>query len=327
MSLFGMRFDMRTPGFAPGTGTERYRAAVDMAAWADRVGFLIVVLSEHHGSADGYLPSPIPMAAAMAARTENVRFMLSAMIAPFHDPLRLAEDLAVVDLLSGGRIDLVLANGYVQGEFDMFDVPMGERARRTTETLRTLKAAWTGEPFDHRGRTVQVLPMPAQPGGPSISLGGSVEAAARRAARIADGFVPSTPEIWEFYVDECLKLGKPDPGPHMGGDTSVVHVAADVDEGWEQLAPYAMHEVNAYGAWSAAAGLDTQVGYARYDDPEELRASGRYRVMTPEQLVADITGRGPFAFTMLHPMVGGLPPELAWSSLELIEKEVLPALR
>ena len=182
MSLFGMRFDMRTPGFAPGTGTERYRAAVDMAAWADRVGFLIVVLSEHHGSSDGYLPSPIPMAAAMAARTENIRFMLSAMIAPFHDPLRLAEDLAVVDLLSGGRIDLVLANGYVQNEFDMFDVPIGERARRTTETLQTLKAAWTGEPFDHRGRMVQVLPMPAQPGGPRISLGGSVEAAARRAA-------------------------------------------------------------------------------------------------------------------------------------------------
>jgi alkanesulfonate monooxygenase SsuD/methylene tetrahydromethanopterin reductase-like flavin-dependent oxidoreductase (luciferase family) len=327
MSLFGMRFDMRTPGFAPGTGTERYRAAVDMAAWADRVGFLIVVLSEHHGSSDGYLPSPIPMAAAMAARTENIRFMLSAMIAPFHDPLRLAEDLAVVDLLSGGRIDLVLANGYVQGEFDMFDVPIGERARRTTETLQTLKAAWTGEPFDHRGRLVQVLPMPAQPGGPFISLGGSVEAAARRAARIADGFVPSTPEIWEYYVDECLKLGKPDPGPNMGGDTSVVHVAADVDEGWEQLAPYAMHEVNAYGAWSAAAGLDTQVGYARYDDPEDMRASGRYRVLTPEQLVADITGRGPFAFTMLHPMVGGLPPELAWRSLELIEQEVLPALR
>jgi hypothetical protein len=190
-----------------------------------------------------------------------------------------------------------------------------------------LKAAWSGEPFEFRGRQVQVLPKPAQDGGPRISLGGSVEAAARRAARIADGFVPSTPEIWQFYVEECLALGKPDPGPNLGGDTSVVHVATDVDEGWEQLAPYAMHEVNAYGAWSAAAGLDTQVGYDLYEDPEELRASGRYRVMTPQQLVDDIGGRGPFAFTMLHPMVGGFPPELAWRSLELIEHEVLPALR
>jgi alkanesulfonate monooxygenase SsuD/methylene tetrahydromethanopterin reductase-like flavin-dependent oxidoreductase (luciferase family) len=327
MAFFGMRFDMRTPAFAPGTSSDRYRQAVEMVSWADRMGFLIAVLSEHHGSADGYLPAPIPMAAAMASRTENIRFTLSALIAPFHDPLRLAEDLAVLDLLSGGRVDVVLANGYVQGEFDMFGVPITDRARLTTETLRTLKAAWTGEPFEFRGRRVQVLPMPAQDGGPRISLGGSVEAAARRAARIADGFVPSTPEIWKYYVEECLALGKPDPGPNLGGDTSVVHVASDVDEGWEQLAPYAMHEVNAYGAWSAAAGLDTQVGYERFEDPDALRASGRYRVMTPQQLVEDIGGRGPFAFTMLHPLVGGFPPELAWRSLELIEREVLPALQ
>lgn len=327
MALFGLRFDMRTPAFAPGTGSERYRAAVDMAAWADRMGFLIVVLSEHHGSADGYLPSPIPMAAAIAARTSTIRLTLSALIAPFHDPLRLAEDLAVLDLLSDGRVDVVLANGYVQGEFDMFGVPMAERARRTTEMLHTLKAAWTGETFEFRGREVRVLPMPAQPGGPRVSLGGSVEASARRAARIADGFMPSTPDIWEFYVDECLKIGKPDPGPHLGGDTTVVHVAADVERGWEELAPHAMHEVNAYGAWSAAAGLDTQVGYDLFDDPDELRASGRYRVMTPDELVADLRERGPFAFTMLHPLVGGLSPEVAWRSLELIEHEVLPALR
>ncbi|MBU6329367.1 MAG: LLM class flavin-dependent oxidoreductase [Acidobacteria bacterium] len=326
MALFGMRFDMRMPDIAPGSATDRYRAAVDMAAWADRVGVLLVVLSEHHGSSDGYLPSPIPMAAAIAARTSTIRLTLSALIAPFHDPLRLAEDLAVLDLLSGGRVDVVLANGYVAPEFAMFDVPMADRVRRTTEAVATLKAAWSGEPFEHRGRVVQVLPTPAQPGGPRISLGGSVEAAARRAARIADGFTPSTPDIWPFYVDECRKLGRPDPGPFLGGDTSVVHVARDVDEGWEQLAPHAMHEVNAYGAWSAAAGLDTQVGYERFDDPDALRASGRYRVMTPEQLVADLTERGPFAFTMLHPLVGGLPPEVGWRSLELIEQEVLPAL-
>jgi len=65
--------------------------------------------------------------------------------------------------------------------------------------------------------------------------------------------------------------------------------------------------------------LDTQVGYELFEDPDALRASGRYRVMTPQQLVDDIVGRGPFAFTMLHPMVGGFPPELAWRSLELIE--------
>lgn len=326
MALFGIRYDLRVPEWAPGTVADRYAAAVDMSAWADSLGFVTIILSEHHGSPDGYLPAPVPLAAAIASRTTNARIGISAMVSSFHDPLRLAEDLAVLDLVSNGRLDVTITNGYVAAEFDMFGVPLSNRAKRTTEAVTTLKAAWTGEPFEYRGRTVRVTPKPAQLGGPPISLGGSVEAAARRAARIADGFVPSIPEIWEFYVDECLKLGKPDPGPHFGGDTSVIHVATDVDRGWEELAPYAMHEVNAYGAWADDAGLGNDTGFGLYADSDALRASGQYRVVTPEQLVAELTEKGPFAFCMLHPLVGGLPPEIAWSSLKLIETEVIPNL-
>ena len=324
MALFGIRFDLRDPDFAPTTTAERYAAAVDMAEWADRLGFVTCGLSEHHGSADGYLPSPLPVAAAMASRTSNVRLNIAAMVSAFHDPLRLAEDLAVVDILSNGRLDVVITNGYVVSEFDMFGVPMSERARRTTEMVKVLKQAWTGEPFEFRGRTACVRPVPVQPGGPKVSLGGSVEAAARRAARIGDGFIPSTPDLWEFYVDECLKLGKPDPGPAFAGDTSVIHVATDVDEGWAELAPYAMHEVNAYGAWAAESGIEGATGYVQQTDPAALRATGQYRVLTPAMLVEELNAGGPFAFCMLHPMVGGLPPEAAWRSLRLIETEVIP---
>ena len=326
MALFGMRFDMRMPSTAPGTRTDRYQAAVDMAEWAESLGFVTSVVSEHHGAADGYLPSPLPLAAAIAARTVNTRIGIAAMVSSFHDPLRLAEDVAVVDLISGGRIDLTLTNGYVASEFEMFDVPLSRRAARTTEAVSTLKQAWTGEPFEFHGRTVKVSPTPAQPGGPPISLGGSVEAAARRAARIGDGFMPSIPELWEFYADECAKLGKPDPGPYMGGDTSVIHVANDVDQGWAELAPYAMHEVNAYGEWAAGAGIEGATGFTRAEDSDALRATGQYRVVTPGELVAELTAKGPFAFCMLHPLVGGLPPELSWKSLKLIETEVIPNL-
>lgn len=326
MAFFGIRFDMRMPAMAPGTRADRYRASIDMVEWADSLGFVTAVLSEHHGSPDGYLPSPLPLAAAMAARSSNIRIGIAAMVSSFHDPLRLAEDVAVVDLISNGRIDLTLTNGYVGSEFAMFDVPLSGRAARTTESVAVLKQAWTGEPFEFRGRTVRVLPTPAQPGGPPISLGGSVEAAARRAARIADGFMPSTPEIWEYYADECVKVGKPDPGPYLGGDTSVIHVATDVDAGWAELAPYAMHEVNAYGEWAAGAGIEGATGFVRVDDPDVLRATGQYRVLTPEELVAELTAKGPFAFCMLHPLVGGLPPDVAWRSLRLIETEVIPNL-
>jgi alkanesulfonate monooxygenase SsuD/methylene tetrahydromethanopterin reductase-like flavin-dependent oxidoreductase (luciferase family) len=122
--LFAMRFDFRNPAFARTSTADRYAAALDMAAWADRLGCVGITLSEHHGSEDGYLPSPIPMVAAMAARTTNVRFMIAALIVPLHDPLRLAEDLVVADNLSGGRVDVVVAAGYVRREFEMFGVPM-----------------------------------------------------------------------------------------------------------------------------------------------------------------------------------------------------------
>lgn len=326
MAFFGLRFDMRVPEWADGSAAERYRAAVDMTEWADSLGFVTVVLSEHHGSPDGYLPSPLPMAGAFAARTTNIGINISAMVTSFHDPLRLAEDLAVVDLLSGGRLSVVLTNGYVTSEFEMFDRPLSERVARTTEAVTTLKQAWSGEPFEYRGRSVRVTPTPAQPGGPRISLGGSVEAAARRAARIADGFIPSTPEIWKYYVDERIRLGHPDPGPYPGGDTRVTFVADDPDEFWSALAPHAMHEVNAYGAWSEAAGLGASGGYEMFTDADALRASERYRVLRPEEMVTELDAVGPFAFTMFHPLVGGLSPEWGWRSLRLFEREVLPRL-
>jgi alkanesulfonate monooxygenase SsuD/methylene tetrahydromethanopterin reductase-like flavin-dependent oxidoreductase (luciferase family) len=142
--LFGLRFDFRNPAMAATSMADRYEAALDMAQWSDALGCINIGVSEHHGSSDGYLPSPIPMIAAMAARTKNVRFMIAALIAPFYDPLRLAEDLIVLDNISRGRVDLIVGAGYVREEFAMFAVPMNERARRVTETVATLRAAFTG---------------------------------------------------------------------------------------------------------------------------------------------------------------------------------------
>jgi alkanesulfonate monooxygenase SsuD/methylene tetrahydromethanopterin reductase-like flavin-dependent oxidoreductase (luciferase family) len=258
----------------------------------------------------------------MAARTTNVRFMIAALIAPFHDPLRLAEDMVVLDNLSKGRVDLIVAGGYVHEEFAMFDVPMNERAKRVTETVTTLKAAFTGEPFDYRGRTVRVTPTPFRPGGPSISLGGSSEPAARRAARIADGFIPSVPEVWEFYRDEVQQLGRPDPGPSPIGENTVVALAEDPDKGWEQMAPFFLHETNAYGVWQAQDDIASP--FHTVADIDQLRATGQYRVLAPEQFVKEQQA-APFAFAFFHPLCGGMPIELAWSSLRLFEHEVLPA--
>jgi alkanesulfonate monooxygenase SsuD/methylene tetrahydromethanopterin reductase-like flavin-dependent oxidoreductase (luciferase family) len=169
---------------------------------------------------------------------------------------------------------------------------------------------------------VQVTPPPFRPGGPSLLLGGSSEPAARRAARIADGFIPTVPEVWEFYRDEVQKLGRPDPGPTAMGHNTNIALAKDPDEGWERMGPYFLHEMNAYGAWLAQG--DSTANYHAVDDLDELRKGIDYAVLTPEQYVEQLK-QAPFPFANLHPLCGGMPPELAWESLRLFETEVLPA--
>ena len=157
-------------------------------------------------------------------------------------------------------------------------------------------------------------------------MGGSSETAARHATRLGDGFVPTTPALWEYYRNEAIRIGKPDPGEYLGGDTGVIHVAADIDEGWAELGPYALHEMNAYGTWMAGSGLAGIGGYEPIESLDTLKATGQYRVVSPAQLTDEINAAGPFSFTVLHPMVGGLPPDTAWKSLRLIETEVIPAI-
>jgi alkanesulfonate monooxygenase SsuD/methylene tetrahydromethanopterin reductase-like flavin-dependent oxidoreductase (luciferase family) len=319
---FGLRFDLRNPEIAGTTMADRYAAALDMVAWADALGCTSVGVSEHHGSPDGYLPSPIPMLAAMAARTANVRFMIAALIAPFHDPVRLAEDLIVLDHLSRGRVDLIVAAGYVHEEFAMFDVPMSERGRRVTDAVTVLRGAFSGQPFEYRGRMVHVTPAPYRPGGPPILLGGSSRPAAERAARIGDGFIPTTPEVWTFYREAVQKLGRADPGPSLMGANQVVALAEDPERGWDEMAPFFLHETNAYGVWQAQDDIASP--YHLVADVDALRTTGQYRVLTPEQFIEEQKAAA-FPYAMFHPLCGGMPIELAWSSLRLFENEVLPA--
>ena len=138
--------------------------------------------------------------------------------------------------------------------------------------------------------------------------------------------MPSSEEIWEHYRGASIEYGRPDPGPYLGGDTSFFHVTEDVERGWEQIGPYAMHEANAYGEWMAEAGIGAEGGYTTFANLEELKATGQYRVITPQELIDELKAGGPMAGALLHPMMGGIPPAIAWESLRLIENVVMPAL-
>ena len=117
MPLFGVRYDLRCPEFSRATPAQLAATAVEQCEWAERQGFATATLSEHHGSPDGYLPSPLVLGAAIAARTKNLRIVIAALIAPLHDPVRLAEDIAYLDVVSNGRVIPVVSGGYVEAEF------------------------------------------------------------------------------------------------------------------------------------------------------------------------------------------------------------------
>ncbi len=125
----------------------------------------------------------------------------------------------------------------------------------------------------------------------------------------------------------CFAWASPIPDRSSGATPTAFHLAHEVDPGWAEYAPFALHEVNAYGAWMASAGIGAEGGYVTTDDTDALRATGQYRVLTPDDLVAEIRAKGEYGFTIFHPMVGGLPPAVAWESLRLFEHEVLPQLR
>ena len=320
---FAMRFDLRNPPMARVTMAERYAAALEMAEWAEQRGGVAVIFSEHHGSDDGYLPNPLLMAAAVAARTTTMRIVIASLVGPLHNPLRLAEDLSVLDNLAGGRIDVIISGGYALHEFEMFGISPSQRPERMVHLFETLKKAWTAQPFEHEGRPARVTPSPHRTGGPPLTMGGSSEAAARRAAHIADAFLPSETKFWDYYADECAKIGRHEPGSKTGAASPTVYLAEDVEKGWDEFGPYFLHESTSYGTWGEKAGVANP--YKVVEDVAELRASGLYRIVAPDDYIAELKAVGDTPFALLHPMVGGIPPAGAWKMLDLFEHKVIPA--
>src|SRR5437763_9263112 len=184
MPFLCMRHDFRAPAFGPASPTDIYTAALDQFAWADRNGFDLLVLSEHHGIDDGWQPAPLTIAGVVLGRTARARVMVSAVILPLHDPVRIAEQIAVLDNAAPGRLWIVVGAGYRVPEFEMAGMEHAARGKTLEEFVGAMLEAWKGEPFEWQGRKVVVTPKPASQPHPMILVGGGVPAAARRAARL-----------------------------------------------------------------------------------------------------------------------------------------------
>jgi alkanesulfonate monooxygenase SsuD/methylene tetrahydromethanopterin reductase-like flavin-dependent oxidoreductase (luciferase family) len=210
-----------------------------MCEWGDRVGLGYAALSEHHGADDGFLLAPLTMAGLITGRTKRLRVSIACMLAPLNDPIRVAEEVVILDLASRGRVSVVLGAGYRPEEFAMYGVDRSRRAQLLEEFVETLRHAWTGQPFEWRGRTVRVTPTPLTKPHRIIFLGGSAPVSARRAARLRVGFFPAVhdPELAAIYQHECEQIGFRGSVflPNLPG---FVHVSNDPDRDWHRLAPY-----------------------------------------------------------------------------------------
>jgi alkanesulfonate monooxygenase SsuD/methylene tetrahydromethanopterin reductase-like flavin-dependent oxidoreductase (luciferase family) len=320
-------FDMRAPDWGTPT-SELYPAALAMAAFADRIGVDRIGLMEHHGSEDGYLPRPFTLAGGMVAVTKQIRFSLGAVILPLHDPVAVAEEIAILDLMSGGRLRVVFGAGYVPSEFAMFQKSLKDRARLMDQGIEIILRALRGERFEIEGRPIFIRPLPVRAPEDIIMIGGGVPASARRAARFGVGFGPMTPDVVDIYLEECRKLGQ-EPKEYWrpkAGMPLAIHLCEDPAQGWAAIERHAVHVVKEYAKWAEQEGSASNSPFKGLTEPAALHHAGLFAAWTPEQLLAcvpEIEDRQNLSF---QPLLGGLSPEEGWKSLKLLE-QVMPDLK
>lgn len=305
--------------------SKRYQAAIEMAAFAEAKGFSVVSVEEHHVAENGWLPSPLTLAGAIIGRTNSIAVNCTALLITLYDPIRLAEDIAVLDLMSGGRFSFVAGLGYRPKEYAALDKDWAGRGAGMDHTLETLLAAWSGEPFEYNGEMIRVTPTPMSKPHPPFAIGGMSKAAARRAARFGLPFFPpmEMPELGELYLAECEKEGKQGFVAYPAEENSMLFLDEDPDRAWNELAPYFLRECQEYSAWRRD-GVP-RPGEQTVETIDDLKAAKRYEIITPDECLARIRENGPDFTPCLHPLCGGIPLDRAWAGLELFASRVLPA--
>lgn len=323
--MYVTRFDMRARDVDGPRRSALYRSALDMAGFVDQHDCAAIVVSEHHFTDDGYLPSPLQMAAAIAAVTERTPIWITVAVLAFYDPVRLAEDLITLDHLSGGRVMTVFGLGYRPVEYELYGLDFADRGRIADEKLAQLlellgSAGIAPTGADTSGTTDTdtpvITPGPFDPRGPRLAWGGGSRAAARRAGRFGIGFFAQTnaPGLQEAFMEANTDAGHDPsfcflPTPNA---PYAVFVNDDVDRGWSDVGESLLVDATSYQNWNddvtstASFSASTSVASLREE-------AGAHRVVTASGAKGLLDE---FGFVSLHPLCGGLDPKIAQPYLE-----------
>jgi probable F420-dependent oxidoreductase len=323
-------------GLSPLQAGGDFEATIRECERAEAAGFDSVWLGEHHNSAILH-PTPLIRLAAIASRTRRLRLGTGVLLLPLYHPLAVAEEAAMVDVISGGRLVLGVGAGYAPEEFAAFGVPIKERGSRMDEAVPLLQRLWTEDKVTHAGRHYQltgatVAPRPVQQPRPPIWIAGWVEPAIRRAARLGDAWLGG-PSARLEELATCVRQYR----------DARVAAGRDPARGGVALMRYAFVAESTARARAIAGPSfirSFEEMYFRWPHPVVRRPAG---TITIEQLSADrlILGdpascvqqierfRKELGLTHLICRISatGVPREAAEASIDLFTREVMPALR
>ncbi|BBG01431.1 MULTISPECIES: LLM class flavin-dependent oxidoreductase [Pseudonocardia] len=326
---FGLWYDFRNP--VPDRPFGSFYAEVfDQISWAEQKGLDSAWLTEHHFCDDGYSPSPFVLASAIAQRTSRMRIGTNLIVSPLHDPVRLAEDSATLSLLSGGRFDLGVGQGYWGREFEAFGRKITQRPSLLEEGIEVIRQAWSGSAAGYQGRRYRLPPLPVTPvpeTAPQLLVGAMADVAIERAARIGDGFLSTQNAHHRSYLDALERLGRPAADARIyAGQWAIV--AEDPERVWSRIGRHALYQLNEYISWGAFGPPDE---VPRFTDPAQIVEAGAYQLMDAEMAVTHLSellaGTPQIRDVHFWAMLPGEPVDSGSERIAYLADKVVPAVR
>jgi probable F420-dependent oxidoreductase len=323
-------------GIIPTEGGHFFRESLEEVVRAEELGFDSAWLEEHHAVVDHYWPSPLQALGGYATRTSRLMLGTDIIVAAFYHPVRLAEDVALLDVMTEGRITLGIAIGYKPDEFALYGTPLQRRGARFEEQLGIMKALWTGERVDVKGEfyTVQgrLEPTPVTKPHPPLWIGGWGERTLQRAATIGDNWIPGpTGDLARLragkqqFLENRRAAGRTAPVTEWPVTRDVI--IADTDAEARRLAE--THIMIAYRKEYAGGWRHPFIDAGSAADLDTLMAD-RFIIGGPEQCIRQIR-RFVDEYGMTHLICRlffpGMPHRHILRELELLAQEVIPAFR
>jgi alkanesulfonate monooxygenase SsuD/methylene tetrahydromethanopterin reductase-like flavin-dependent oxidoreductase (luciferase family) len=318
-----------------------YESVIEQAVLAEALGFNAVWTAEHHFS-DGYFSQQIPVLAAIAARTRQIRLGSYIVVLPLHHPIEIAEQASTLDAISNGRFDLGVGQGYYIDEFAAFGVPHRQRPSRLEEGLTILRGLWEHEAFGFAGRRFQFEPVSLRPRPTSPSLriwvaalaDEAIERAARHGCHLAGA---GSAEVVERYEHHLRSHGR-DPAEFFKGTLRMVHIADTREQAWHHAAAHIHEILTTYNRKLREAGVPAPPGGFFGIDPlpepgaladaKDLHFYGAPMIVgTPDDAIRELE-RSQRACRVTHQImwmqIGGLDPRLTEHSMRLFSEHVMP---